>query len=707
MIAKPLSFGSLGSDLLLAARSSPLAFWSGVLIRMVLLVSVIPVIRSELFLPFLLGSFGEGFAFDPWTAHVASGGASNAFPYGPAMYALAAPFAKLGASMGEFFGASSFAGASAGLGVLLLCADVAILGAAIRIGGSDPSRLVRVLWLSPIALYVSFWHGQLDAIPVALLLLSVLLLGRGSAFCAGAVLAAALSAKLSMGLAAPFLLLWLLNDERRQGMVSLAAKGFLSAAIPLLLFPSLSPGFRAMVLGTPEAGRLFETALDLGRGMSIFIAPVALFALLVAARRSRRPTTGLLCAQLAAAFFAVLLLTPAAPGWFLWALPFVAMHDSPRRSRLDALLFGFGAAFLSFHLSKSAGASFSWGSSPVSFPFDLSDGQASSMILTAMAAIGAVLIHRVWTEAAKSADRFGLSSRPCLVGVSGDSGAGKDTLVDALVGLIGEESTARVSGDDYHLWDRYGPMWRRLTHLNPRANDLRRFASDALSLVRGEGVRCRHYDHGTGRFAKPYELRPRPFVMASGLHALFMAPLRRRCNLRVFLSMDENLRRFLKLQRDVLVRGHSREKVLSSIAARQADGDRFVRPQEQWADVVFSLQPVNEDFVDAERLDPRRVPMKLRMTLRSATYGEELVRGLVGLCGLHVDVLSSDSADGMEIIAEGDAVAEDYAQLASTLVADCDQLLCEDPKWEDGLLGAMQLVCLLDLAERLSNGETA
>ena len=99
-----------------------------------------------------------------------------------------------------------------------------------------------------------------------------------------------------------------------------------------------------------------------------------------------------------------------------------------------------------------------------------------------------------------SNDQFYRTTRkPVLIGIAGDSGSGKDTLVDSLVGLFGVESCAKVSGDDYHLWDRRKPMWQVFTHLNPLANDLSKFFADVNCLSNGQGIWSRHYNHDTGK----------------------------------------------------------------------------------------------------------------------------------------------------------------------------------------------------------------
>lgn len=691
-----------------ALPRSPL-FWSGLALRLVLAAALVPVVRAGWFAPFF--SFAvenPSSLLDPWTGFLASGGDPMAFPYGAAMFVPLYPFAALGILVGGLFGASSVEGAAYGLAAAALCLDFAVFAAArgfIRPSSQDGlPRLLRLLWLSPISLYVGFVHGQLDALPVFFLLVSVAALLRLSPKASALFLALAVSAKPSMAVAAPFMLLWLANDERRSDRVPVFLAAAAASALLLLAPLFLSPGWRTMGLGTQEALKVFEVSIPLGRGLAIFAVPLAILAVLAQARAVLRPTEELLRAHLACAFLVLVLLTPASPGWFLWPLPFLALHASPKPRRFEFLVHGFSLAFLALHALRSPGAAGAWAPFPMLVPLPPSASFAADLFLTVAAAAGLLLGARMWREAHASADRYGLSKRACLVAVAGDSGAGKDTLVDAVAALFGEPSVSRVSGDDYHLWDRHEPMWRALTHLNPRANDLRSFSAHALDLLEGRSVRWRHYDHATGLFTPPRSTPPRRFVLASGLHALFLPDLRRRAHLRIFLSMDEDLRRCLKIRRDVHVRGHAMEKVVKSIERRSDDAGRFVHPQEASADIVFSLQPVNPDFVDPKRMGVANVPMKLRIVLRSASFGEELVRGLVGLCGLHVDVVSADWSEGMEIVVEGDAVGEDFHQLARILVPDSDHLLAVDPVWEGGPLGVMQLISFAALAGRLDGG---
>ena len=85
-----------------------------------------------------------------------------------------------------------------------------------------------------------------------------------------------------------------------------------------------------------------------------------------------------------------------------------------------------------------------------------------------------------------------------------------------------------------------------------------------LGLCRARQPRGRGADTGcSGRKPPASVQRVRgqlPELLAvSGLHALWSPSLNTRFDVRVYMDMDEGLRRFLKLRRDVNQRGHAPE----------------------------------------------------------------------------------------------------------------------------------------------------
>ena len=47
-----------------------------------------------------------------------------------------------------------------------------------------------------------------------------------------------------------------------------------------------------------------------------------------------------------------------------------------------------------------------------------------------------------------------MAARPIILGIVGDSAAGKTTLSRGLVQLLGEDTVTHVCTDDYHRYDR-------------------------------------------------------------------------------------------------------------------------------------------------------------------------------------------------------------------------------------------------------------
>jgi phosphoribulokinase len=59
--------------------------------------------------------------------------------------------------------------------------------------------------------------------------------------------------------------------------------------------------------------------------------------------------------------------------------------------------------------------------------------------------------------------------RPTMLGVVGDSAAGKTTLTRGLVRILGEDKVTHVCTDDYHRYDRQQRAERNITRLIPSA----------------------------------------------------------------------------------------------------------------------------------------------------------------------------------------------------------------------------------------------
>ncbi len=184
-----------------------------------------------------------------------------------------------------------------------------------------------------------------------------------------------------------------------------------------------------------------------------------------------------------------------------------------------------------------------------------------------------------------------MQERKTMVGIVGDSGAGKSTYVKGLSSFLGEGKVTIIGLDDYHTLDRAQRKAVGITPLNPRCNDLGLVIDHAWQLRRGEEIEKPVYDHSTGMFAPPEKVTPREYVIMEGLHTLYLELMRAALDLKIYFDTDLELKLRWKIQRDVVERGHSEEQVRKEIEQRQPDIRAFVEPQKRYADVIVNLAP--------------------------------------------------------------------------------------------------------------------
>lgn len=670
-------------------------FLLGLAIRLALVFTVAAAPLTDWYLPFLDASSRVAH-WDPWGQWLQQGGTPAAYPYGYVMWMAFLPFTLL-CQLTDL-------PLAYGYGLTLLAADLALLGMLKRLIPSRPRLLLGVYWLSPIVIVPSYLMGFNDLVPVVFLTAALHYIRDTRLRSAGIACMAALSAKLSMVLVLPFFVIYLLHNRALRRFLPQFAAG-ITIGMGVFILPFLfSDGGLSMLFSNPEMDKIYLLSLDLGSSMVIYLVPLAYLLMLYAAWRVKRMNFELFHVLLGLAFLLVVLLTPAAPGWFIWTLPMLVAWQAGGDRTAIALTALFSLLFVVSALLVSPYHA-AWISAlhppATALPSGTLGSRFPGLIHTALVATGLILATRIWRESVSRNDYFRLSQKPFVIGVAGDSGSGKDTFAHAMMGLFGQHSVTQISGDDYHRWDRQKPMWRRMTHLNPMANDLEGFANDLVALADRRPIRSRHYDHNTGKMGRPIPLASNDLIIASGLHALYMPLLRDCYDLSIYLDIDEGLRRHFKMLRDVGQRGHSVDHVLAALDKRSPDAARFIHPQRAHADLILSLQPIHPRLLENATRD---VPLRYKLVARSRHGLSErsLARVLVGVCGLHVDMETSPDTTEVQLTIEGETVAADIALAAKIISPRIFEFLDIQPQWQDGVLGLMQLITLSHINQALT-----
>jgi phosphoribulokinase len=187
------------------------------------------------------------------------------------------------------------------------------------------------------------------------------------------------------------------------------------------------------------------------------------------------------------------------------------------------------------------------------------------------------------------------TARPVILGVVGDSAAGKTTITRGLVRVLGEEHVAHICTDDYHRYDRRQRAELGITPLNPECNYVEIIAQHLTHLRHGEGILKPVYRHKDGTFGPPVYVQPERFTIIEGLLGYHLPQMRDVYDVRVFLNPPEELRRRWKVQRDCSRRGYTTDEVLAELDRREADSEAFIRPQRRYADMLVSFRTAGGD----------------------------------------------------------------------------------------------------------------
>ncbi|MGF1537745.1 MAG: phosphoribulokinase, partial [Elainellaceae cyanobacterium] len=200
-----------------------------------------------------------------------------------------------------------------------------------------------------------------------------------------------------------------------------------------------------------------------------------------------------------------------------------------------------------------------------------------------------------------------MSSRPIILGIVGDSAAGKTTLTRGIAQILGEDNVTVICTDDYHRYDRRQRAEIGISALHPDCNYLDIIQQHLTLLRTGQAVLKPIYNHNTGEFDPPEYIEPRRYVIVEGLLGYSTRGMRDAYDVKVYLAPPEDVRLNWKIKRDTRKRGYTEEQVREQMRKRESDSEASIRPQRQWADVVVTFYPPKNEPVNEVLLNARLV----------------------------------------------------------------------------------------------------
>lgn len=559
--------------------------------------------------------------------------------------------------------------------------------------------VIAFYFCSPVILYATYMHGQLDLIPTVLLTIAAYYLlhwkKQNHLLFFAVFLGLSISTKFHIVAAVPILFLYLAKKKTFLTSVNYHLLALCVALCFAVWF--WGDGFVQNVLFNKEQLSVFTVVMDYG-STQVFVSVLALGILYFNAFELNYFNRNLLLSMLTLLFAVFLILIAPMPAWFVWIVPFLAIYygyvdEDKYKSMTVYALFNslYIIYFVFLHQTQYVDIYFLGKS--LQF-IKISDGTYKNLVFTGLVLCLTVIIYKLYKFGIASNSFYRRRNIPFFIGIAGDSGSGKSRMIEKIEHLFGgQRDFLSIEGDGDHRWARHDANWNQFTALDPKANYLYRQATDIRKLKKRNYVTRVDYDHDRGMFSERKKVSPKKYIVICGLHSLYLPQMRKELDLKIYMDTDEKLRRYWKIQRDTVKRGYTKENIIAQIEKRIPDAEKYIYPQKQFADLVISYfdRTLEDCFVDGHDVT-LSVKIELSIDVDVADFIDEFRS-----YGIEVEHILQDDLLHQTLIFDGGQLTDhivNYRDFAEKCIPQYEDFLMFTPEWGQDVEGVIQLLLL-------------
>ena len=656
-------------------------FLLGVLLRVLIVIFQPSFIQKDYFLPFITSKLHP--VIDPWSNFLLDTNYDlAAFPYGIITYSyykaltlfsyiFALPPFNLDESVLSYY---SFNLGTIFLDILTLL-SIHLL---IPIGTTSSKKITFLYWLSPITIYALYIHGQIDILPLFILLASLVSLRFWRFTLSGVLMAAAISCKFSAAFCLPFYYIFLRKSSFYSRHLPKIQLGFLVTILLLFVSYSLfSGGFQEMVLSTPVSQRLFDLSIVQKLGIAqinFFVLPFSYIFIVYYFYQLERINWGLFLCFSSLSLYALAVFVFPSPGWFVWVVPFAAIY----------ILASEGFSSKLYWLSSISCTLYF-------VVFDIITFTASreinnlmlSLLYTIMQSLMILQLFNIYKNGIKSDNLYKQLPTPFVL---------------------------TMSGNDYHFNQQFSDSFAHLlTATNPLHLDIYQYSKFKTSTFSAEEKITpklfdinNRFNYYFSRFLSDL-YRAKASLLPSSISS----------NSPISYVYSNSMKSVKFISSQIPLSFSSNDLILSIsdlniVISFESDSppnplhiDRVSN-----ADIIFTLGgPVQSDSIN---INCTTLPyVKLKARIKNFYFQDLIQKNLLSTCGLNVVINYSDVMDYVEMSFEGDCSKSDLILVLRNCLPFIENLISDIDAFESGRKGLMQLLIIMTLASRhsLSNSQ--
>ena len=658
-------------------------FFFIVLIKIILMFCFSSEYSLYLFQPFV-NLFLNG-VFNPWQYYYINNFNIDAFPYHPLMLYIHAIPSLLGTFFENIY-ITNFL-----FKIPLLLGDILLYKILLSFFSDKKNKVILFYFLNPIIIYGTYIHSQLDIIPMALLFLSLLYLYKQKIIISSICIGLAIATKFHIFLTLPLFFLYSIKKYSFIKSIQFIYVPIICLIIIDLPF-IMSDGFLSMVIFNQKQSLLFDFFFGV-KSLKIFFPILAILGIYFHFYDQKKVNQILLHFYIGLLFTVTIFLIYPAPAWFIWIIPFISIYFVKNENYIKSILLYIALSisyiifFIFFYQDDYINIIFL----NENINFNVKNNNLTNLSYTFLEAILLVVTYSFFKYGIKN-NAIYKKQNNLIIGIAGDSGAGKTTLVNNLSKLF-EKQFISIEGDGDHKWERGNKNWEKFTHLDPKANNIHNQAQAINDLKNNKSIFRSEYNHSTGNFNKPIQIHPTDFVAISGLHTFYLPSLRKIIDLKIYLDTEEKLRKHWKIVRDILNRGSSVEKSLNQLEIRKVDAKKHIHPQRNFADLIISFFSSDIYKVGAKS---EKIKLGVKIILEANINIECIVNSL------HSDFKWDYNEDlSTQFIILNEEPNLDFKLIAKENIINIDELIDSKFNFLNGFDGLIQFLVLLIISDKL------
>ncbi len=620
-------------------------FQLGLLIKIFLILFITPNISSTLFIPFIKNSI-ESFSFDPWNNFLLISENINSFPYGLSMIMAYLPLSFLGNLIDSYLYDMNFF--EAGFKISSLVFDYILVVFILLLTKNKSSKILIIsYWLSPILIYATYVHGQLDIVPITLLISSVYFLKSNKFYISGFLILLSCLSKFSMLIALPFIYIYII---KRKGISTEVYKFTISLfCSSLFLFvPYLfSNGFWEMVLQTREFNRLYTVFIPYGNELKLYVVPVIYLLSLYLVWRLKRITQDLFLISLGLGFLSIIVFLPPAPAWTLWVVPFFSYYQIT--SNKDLILISFIYSF-SYILNTYYFLDYSnielINSSLYINNQDINNNIVKDIFFTFQQGLGLLLAIRIYIYGLQKNNFYSISDNPVLISISGYNLNIINNLNSSLQKL-------------FH---------NKFLNVIKLRNNIDK--SNIFSLKKSKIAYHANYVYqNVNKVLDEIAINKKEYILLINDQNINLNSINK--NIDIYININKSL--------------DDDTNNINLLLKRQL--------------LIFNFE-VKED---SNYINLGNTQNSLTTYFPIGFLHKKLFSFFIAISSLNVDIELLNNERLVKMVIEGYPSKEDIIQIANTLLPEIDDFSLNDDSWHSGHLGIMQLIIIANLLDILKN----